>query len=330
MKIAIIGATGMIGHHTAIAALERGHELVIVHRKSSDLGSIGNLKFSSAIADLNDRKALREAFKGVDAVINCAAYYPTEPLPWRTEVETAVSQTENFYAACSEADLQKIVYLGAAIALPKHPSGQPGTEELIYSDRPPDKTPYVQVKWVMDFMAREKAKSGLPVVIGIPSMCFGEFDYGPSTGRLIVEIAKRSIPGYIRGDRNVIYAGDAGLGLILACEKGKIGERYLFTGVNISMDELVPLIARIADVPAPKKTIPLVAAKLISKFQENRFKLLGGELPRLSSTAIAVMASGQFLNGDKARNELDFSCRLNLNETISRALRWLTQNGYIR
>ncbi|MEW6734817.1 MAG: NAD-dependent epimerase/dehydratase family protein [Acidobacteriota bacterium] len=330
MRIAIIGATGMIGHHTAIAVLERGHQLVVVHRKNSNLNSLSDLKFSSAVADLNDQKALQEAFTDVDAVINCAAYYPTKPLPWRAEVETAISQMENFYNACSDIKLQKIVYLGAAIALPKHPLGQPGNEDLIYPDRPSDKTPYVQVKWEMDRIARERAKAGLPVVIGVPSMCFGEFDYGPSTGRLIVEIANRTLPGYLKGNRNIIYAGDAGHGLVLACEKGRVGERYLFTGTNISMDELVPLIAEIARVAAPKKVIPLSAAKLLSKLQESRFKLLGGELPRLSSTAIAVMASGQFLNGDKAKNELGFSCRLDLKETLSRTLQWFSHNGYIR
>jgi dihydroflavonol-4-reductase len=330
MRIAIIGATGMIGHHTAIAALQRGHQLVVVHRESSNLKSISDLKFSSAIADLNDRKSLKEALSGVDAVINCAAYYPTIPLPWRTEVETAINQIENFFNVCAELDLKKIVYLSAAISLPKDRLGNPGTEELIYTERPSNKTPYVQVKWEMDRIARQRAKSGLPVVIGIPSMCFGEFDYGPSTGRLIIEIANRSLPGYIRGDRNVIYAGDAGIGLILACENGRAGERYLFTGTNISMDELVPLIAEIARVQSPKKVIPLAAAKLISKFQENRFKLFGGKLPRLSSTAIAVMASGQFLNGNKAKSELGFSCSINLKEAISRAYQWFTQNGYIK
>jgi dihydroflavonol-4-reductase len=329
MKIAIIGATGMIGHHTAKAVLERGHNLLVIHRASSNLSLLKGLKLDSAIADLDNINSLTTILSNVDAVINCAAYYPTKPLPWKQEVETAVSQMEKFLSACKQAKVAKIVYLGAAIALPKDLNGNPGNEELIYKQRPSDKTPYVQVKWEMDRIAREMAKEGLPIVIAIPSMCFGEYDYAPSTGRLVVEVANNTLPAYIKGKRNVIYAGDAGAGIVLACEKGRVGERYLFTGTNISMDELIQLIAKIANTTAPTKVIPLSIAKLISKLQETKYKLLGGELPKLSSTAIAVMASGQFLDGSKAASELGFKPTLNLEQTIERTINWFKANGYI-
>jgi dihydroflavonol-4-reductase len=330
MNIAVIGATGMIGHHTARAVYERGHELIVVHRGTSQLATISDLTFRSAIADLNDRASLTNALATVDAVINCAAYYPTKPVPWQAEVRTAAAQMEHFFAACAAANLKKIVYLGSAIALPKHPHGLPGTEDLIYQTRPADKAPYVQVKWEMDRIAREQGQAGLPVVIGIPAMCFGEYDYGPSTGRLIVEIANGTLPGYVRGNRNVIYAGDAGRGLVLACENGRPGERYLFTGTNVSMDELVARIARIAQVTAPTRVIPYPVARLLSRLQELQFHLFGGELPRLSSTAIAIMGSGQFLDGSKARRELHFECRNDIDTTISRTLQWFRSQKYVR
>lgn len=329
MKIGILGATGAIGHHTANAVLENGHELVVIHRASSNLESIKDLCFTSKLGDLNDRESLIQAFTGLDAIVNCAAYYPTKPRSWEAEVKTAVSQMENFYEACSQAHIQKIVYLGATIALPKHPQRLPGTEKLVYTRTPEDKNPYVQVKWEMDRLAREKAENGLPIVIGIPSMCLGEFDYRPSTGRLIVEIANGTIPGYIRGDRNVIYTGDAGKGLMLACERGKPGERYLFTGTNISMGELIKLIAEIAGVSPPKIAIPLPIARAISKLQETKYQLFGGKLPKISSSAIAVMASGQFLDGSKAEKELGFESKVDLNEAIIRAVNWFRLKKYI-
>lgn len=83
MKIAVIGATGMIGNNTARAVIAAGHELVVVHRETSNLEKIADLEFTSAIADLNDQAALVAALSAVDAVINCAGYYPTVPRPWR-------------------------------------------------------------------------------------------------------------------------------------------------------------------------------------------------------------------------------------------------------
>lgn len=327
MRIAIIGATGMLGHHAALAA-GSAHELVVVHRGRTPLDRLRGLEFSEALADLDDRAALSRALGGVDAVINCAGYYPTAPRPWREDVAIATAQMENFYAACEGRGLKKIVYLGGAIALRRHPAGQPGDEALEYAGAPRDRNPYLQVKWAMDRQALAKARAGLPVVIGIPTMSFGEHDHGPTTGRLIVEIANRTLPGYVRGRRNVIYAGDAGRGLIRVCEDGRPGERYLLTGSNVTMDELVARIAAAAGVPAPRP-IPLPAAKLVSRVQTLRYRYLRGPLPRVDATAIAVMSAGQFLNGEKAQRELGFKAQVPLDEAIARALRWFRQNGYV-
>lgn len=330
MRVAVVGATGMIGHHAALAVAAGGHDLTVVHRATSNLRALDGLRFESRVGDLDDRASLAAALAGSDAVINCAAYYPTEPRPWRAEVERAVAQSENFYAACAAHELRKIVYVGAAIALARDPSGRPATEEAAAAERPQDLTPYVQVKWEMDRLAVEKVRGGLPVVVGIPAMCFGEYDAGPSTGRLIVEIANGTLPGYIRGRRNVVYAGDAGRGLVLACERGRAGERYLLTGENVTMDELVKTIAEVAGVEPPGRVIPLGLARVLSKLQEARFKLFGGAPPRLSSTAIAVMASGQFLDGSKARRELGYEPSAGAREAISRALAWFRARGYVK
>lgn len=328
MRIGVIGATGMLGQHTARAVVAQGHELVVIHRVSSRLDGLRDLKYRSAVADLDDRAALAQALAGVDAVINCAGYYPTVPRPWQEEVHTALVQMENFYAACEGRALHRIVYLGGAIALRRHPAGEPGDETLEYAGEPPSRNPYLQVKWAMDAQALRKARGGLPVVVAIPSMTFGEHDDGPTTGRLIVEIANRTLPGYVRGRRNVIYAGDAGRGLVRACEDGRVGERYLLTGENLTMDALVAKIAAIAHVSAPR-AIPLPIAKLVSRLQTWRYQHLHGPLPRVDATAIAVMSAGQFLSGAKAQRELGFRAQVNVDDAIARALTWFREKGYV-
>lgn len=328
-RIAVIGATGLIGHHAARAAWDAEKELVVIHRSKSALEPLASLEYSPAVADLDDPGSLAKALRGVDGVINCAGYYPTVPKPWKAEVETATRQMENFYKACAEAKLQRIVYLGAAIALRRHPDGEPGDETLDYPEQPEDRNPYLQVKWAMDRQAREWAKKGLPVVIGIPSMTFGEFDYGPTTGQLIVEIANRTLPAYVKGNRNVIYAGDAGRGLLACCEHGKPGERYLLTGENTSMDDLVTRIAKLAGVPPPR-AVPIATAKALSRWQNFKYRFLRGPEPKITPTAIAVMSSGQFLDGSKAERELSFKALESLTDGLRRTLKWFRAVGYIR
>lgn len=329
MKIAVIGATGMLGCHIAHAVVERGHELVVIHRTSSNLNKLNALSFTSRIASLEGETSLVKALDGIDAVIHAAAYYPTVPRPWQEDVSLAQSQMAIFLSACKKANNShplRVVYLGAAIALQRSPSGAAGTEANSYPSQPTDKNSYVQVKWAMDAMALQAAADGLHTVIGIPTMTFGEHDDGNTTGRLVRDIARGTLPGYLQGERNVVYAGDAGRGLVLCAEKGRSGERYLITGKNTTMEDLVRMIAAQAGQAVPK-VIPLRVARLLARLGALRYRLLGGAVPKLSESAVAVMASGQFIDGSKAQHELGYNPSVPLAETIERSLRWFRSRG---
>jgi dihydroflavonol-4-reductase len=322
MKIGIIGATGMLGHHTAKAVLETGHELFVIHRRDSDLSKISDLIFQSRIGDLNDKASLTEALKGLDGVLNCGAYYPTLPLPLKKEMATAKLQMDNFIAAGQANRIDKMLYLGGSIALQKAPNGI-GNETFSYPSVPEDKTPYVQVKWLMDKMARE---AGL--IVGIPTMTFGEYDWGPTTGSFVVRSANGQMPKYVAGNRNAVYAGDAGRGLLLALKKGRKGERYLIGGQNTDLTEVLNLVAKIAECAPPEGIIPLGMAKFVSKIQTLKYHLTGTP-PQISATSIAIMGSGQHLDCTKAERELGYKATVNLEEALRRAFIWFKSVGYI-
>ena len=329
MKIGIIGGTGMLGHHIAIAAQLRNYEVVIIHRESSRLDRIADLQFESRVADLNDRGALIRASKGLDILVNAAAYYPTLPVPIAQEVKTARNQMIHFLDAVKEAEVPRAMYLGSPTVIPVNKNGL-GNEELYYDEMSPGAAPYNHVKWLMDKMAREAAQQdNLPVTIGMPPMTFGEYDYKPTTGRFIIDLAKQKLPAYIKGKGNVIYAGDAGRGLLAVAEKGRAGERYLIIGQNTDTTEVVRSICEISGVPELKKTLPLKLARLISKAQETKYVLFKGNPPQLSSTAIAVLSGGQHLSGEKARNELNYHPEVEIKDAIQRAYRWFQKVGYL-
>ncbi len=322
MKIGIIGATGMLGHHTSKAVLDAGHELAVIHRKESNLDKINDLTFESRIGDLNDSDSLIEATKELDYLLNCGAYYPTLPLPLRTELATAAAQMDNFIEAGERNSIKKMLYLGGSIALPKAANGL-GNEDLIFDKAPDNKTPYVQVKWLMDKMAREAG-----IVVGIPSMTFGEYDWAPSTGTFIVRVARNNMPQFVEGNRNVIYAGDAGRGLLLAVEHGRKGERYLLTGRNTNMTEILQTIAKVAHVDLKTKQIPLATAKMVSKIQGFQYTLFK-RIPTLSATSIAIMGSGQHLDGTKAKTELGFEAETSFEDGFKKAFDWFQRMNLI-
>lgn len=327
MKIAVLGATGLLGHHAARAVRAAGHQLVLIHRPSSRIERLAYLEPECRSAELLDHPTLTEALRGLDGVIFAAGYYPTRPRRWQDEVSSALNLSNHFYAACLAARVPRILYVGAAIALPRHPQGLPGHEGLFYDGMPAWKNPYLLCKWALDEQAREQARSGLPVVIGIPGMTLGEYDSGPSTGRLITSIANGVMTRYVPGRRNLIDAAEAGRGLLLALEKGRVGERYLLTGHNVEMADLTAQIAALLGGEAPRP-LPLAVARLLADLGRWRYGL-GGKPPRLDDTAIAVMAGGQFLDGRKAREELGFVAEIPLETTLRRTVDWFRTNGYL-
>lgn len=327
MKIAVLGATGLLGHHTARAVQAAGHELTVLHRVQSDVSVLSITPQQWVAVDTQSVPSMASALAGHDAVIHCAGYYPTIPRRWQTDVALATNQLQRFYDACAASQISKVVYLGAAIALRTAPGGALGHEACEYNAQPTSKNPYLQAKWAMHTMTLVKAQRGLPVSIGIPSMTLGEYDYGPTTGQWITRLANGQLSAYVNGQRNVIYAGDAGRGLVRVAEAGRVGEAYLLTGTNITLHDFVTQLATIADRPMPTR-MPLPVVKLINRLQVLRYHLTQTE-PNISETAIAVMSAGQFLSGDKAARELGFQAEVPLAHALQLSYDWFVQAGMI-
>lgn len=327
MKFAVLGATGLLGHHAARAIKAAGHQPRLIHRPSTRIERLAYLGAECRAAELFDHAELCRALDGVDGVLFCAGHYPGPPRRWQDEVASALDQSNHFYAACQAVEVPRILSVGAAIALPRHPQGLAGHEGLFYEGMPHWRNAYLLCKWALDEQAREQARCGLPVVIAIPGMTLGAFDVGPSTGRLITAIASGAMRYFVPGARNLIDAAEAGRGLLLALERGRVGERYLLTGQNIQLAELTARIAALLGVAAPRP-MPLALARGVAALGRLRYRLTG-RAPLLDDTALAVMAGGQYLDGSKAREELGFVAVQSLDDTLLRAIQWFRENGYI-
>src|SRR6202008_3494878 len=162
MRIAVVGATGMLGQHVARHTLRAGHDLIALYRNPGLLNSLADLRCEAPQADLEDVDSLRRGIRGADSVIHCAAYYPGAPKSIGEELAAAARLSNNFYNACAEGELKKIVYVGSAISLPRSCDGKPSDGSQSYPERPRDQNAYLQVKWAQDTLARQKAAAGMP------------------------------------------------------------------------------------------------------------------------------------------------------------------------
>lgn len=327
MKISVLGATGLIGQHTARAVLAHGQSLRVVHRAGSKLECLSGLDFEAAVADLDDREALIRAFTGAEAVIHCAGYTPRQPDQLDAELAIARRQMENFCQAALAAGCSRVVYVSAASVLNKPAAAALADESMLFRAEPGRENPFRWIKWHLEQIAEHYIARGLPLVYAIPSMVFGAYDQGPTAGKLIVGIANGTIRNVVACQRNIIAGPDVAEGLLRCLEAGKVGERYLLAGSNITLPALAAKIAAAAGVPPPK-CVPLAAALVLAWLQHWRYKLTG-RAAKIKLTELRMLAAGKFLATDKATRELGFTASTPVDTAIADALVWFRQHDMV-
>ena len=103
---------------------------------------------------------------------------------------------------------------------------------------------------LVDKMVQEKQ---LPAIIVSPSTPIGPRDIRPTpTGRIIVEAATGKIPAFVDTGLNLVHVDDVAQGHLLALDKGEIGERYILGGKDVTLQQMLAVIADLANRRAPR------------------------------------------------------------------------------
>jgi dihydroflavonol-4-reductase len=136
--------------------------------------------------------------------------------------------------------------------------GHHAIEDDIIVDR--GLTPYVRSQVQAENIVLQYAKEhGLPAVAMCVSTTYGGGDWGRTPhGAIIAGAAFGKLPFVMSGiELEAVGVDDAARALILAAERGRVGERYLISEKMISNADVVRIAAEAAGVPAPTKSIPL-------------------------------------------------------------------------
>ena len=148
--------------------------------------------------------------------------------------EVNVGGTNNLMQACLEEGVEKVVHTSSIAAVGVTGDGTPATEETPFSDYHVNDH-YVLSKHRSEQEALSWARRGLPVVVVNPGFPFGAHDIRPTpTGRMIQDLLNKRLPGFPAGGLSAVDVEDVATGHLLAAEKGRVGERYILTGTNMT------------------------------------------------------------------------------------------------
>jgi dihydroflavonol-4-reductase len=187
---------------------------------------------------------------------------------------------------------------------------------------------YKRSKFEAEQVALQFAESGLPVVIVNPTAPVGDHDFKPTpTGKIIVDFLRGNMPAFVDTGLNVVDVSDTAEGHLLACERGRSGQRYILGCENLTLEQIFAHLERISGKQAPRWQIPYAIAYAAGVASTTWANLTGQE-PRAPLDAVKMARKKMFVSPEKARRELGFQPRP-VDGALERAVRWFQENGYV-
>jgi dihydroflavonol-4-reductase len=305
-KVALVtGANGFVGCHVVRALLERGDRVRALVRNGADLAALAGLDIEICRGDVRDRAAVGPAAAGCDEIYHVAADYRLwvrDPAPMYA---TNVEGTRNVIDAARDAGVARVVHTSTVGAL-GIPSGGIGREDTPV--RLSQMTgPYKRSKFLAEQIALDAARAGVPVVIVNPSTPIGALDFKPTpTGRIVAEFLARRMPAYVDTGLNLVDVQDVARGHLLAAGRGRIGEKYILGGENLTLREMLERLAAIARLPAPRVRIPYAVALGFALGAEVVARAITHRAPRASLTEVRMARKRMLFDSSKARRELGY------------------------
>jgi dihydroflavonol-4-reductase len=323
----VTGATGFVGSAVARALLRAGHRVRVLARPHSDRRNLVDLPVAIAEGDLMDPASLTPAVAGCRYLFHVAADYRLwvpDPEPM---FRANVDGTRALMEAALAAGVERIVYTSSVATLGLVPGGVADEET---PSREADMIgPYKRSKFQAEAVVRGLvAERGLPAVVVNPSTPIGPRDVKPTpTGRVIIEAARGHVPGFVDTGLNIVHVDDVAEGHLAAAEMGRIGERYILGGENMTLAEILAAVARLVGRTPPRLKVPYALAFPIA-FAAEMTARVTGRAPLVTRDAVRMSHKRMYFTSAKATRQLGYRSRP-AGEAIADALAWFKANGYL-
>lgn len=323
----ITGASGLVGGNLAELLLASGHRVVATKRAGSRIDHLADLAIEWVDAELGQLAALTRAFAEADAVFHCAAAVGTSRDVTAEMVATNVTGTANVIAAALAARVRRLVHASSTVAIGLATDGQPCDETAGWNfDQFDAADGYSITKRDAERLVIA-ACDRLDAVIVNPGYMFGPRDARPSSGQLIIDVAKRRVPGWTPGYNSFVDVRDVARGMIAAWQRGRRGERYILAGHNLTYRTVMNLIAAAAGVRPPRFAVPRFAAQLVGRYGDYRERRGKRALVNSVQTWYAFTDRFQFTSG-KAIRELGYAISP-LEPAIDAAIGWFRDHAML-
>lgn len=323
-RVLVTGASGFIGGHVAEELRAAGWEVRCLVRPASMAAAARLTGCEVVPGDVTDAPSVRRAARGVDAVVHAAACY-TLARHRAAEVWAANDGgTANVLAAARAAGA-RLVHTSsvATVGIPPHGLGDertPLTPGALHGA-------YKRSKLAAERRVLAAAADGWWATVVNPTAPVGPGDRAPTpTGRIVRDAAAGRMPAYVDTGLNLVDVRDVAAGHRLALERGVPGRRYILGGENLSLQEILRIVARLAGRRPPRVRLPHGAALAVAGVSE----LVEGTLLRREPLApldgARMARTRMWVDPSRARRELGVPFSP-VDAALADAVRWYAAAG---
>ena len=327
MTAFVTGATGFVGAHVARALLAAGRRVRCLVRPTSSAALLTGLRVEQVAGDVTDAGAVARGIADCDEVFHCAADYRLYARDPAEIYRTNVEGTRVMLAAARAQGVRRFIHTSSVATLAARADGTPVDERAVakLDDVIGD---YKRSKLLAEREVEAACARGLPAVVVSPSTPVGDGDVKPTpTGKIVVDFLAGRFPAYVDTGLNLIDVRDVAAGHLLAAERGRPGERYILAHANLTLKEILAMLARIAERRAPRVRLPHWVPLAIAHLEAPVARLLRRE-PRVPIDGARMAKKPMFFDGGKAVRELGLP-QSPIEPALRRAVEWFVANGYV-
>jgi len=327
VKAFVTGATGFVGSHVARQLAAEGAELRLLVRSSSRRDNLEGLAGDLVVGDLTDPASLRKGMEGCEAVFHVAADYRLWVRDPRPMYAANVDGTAAVIEAAQAAGVRRTVYCSSVATLGFGYSRKAVNEETPVSEAEMIGH-YKRSKYLAELRAVQLAAAGADVVIVNPSTPVGERDIKPTpTGRIILDFLLGNFPAYMETGMNLVDVHDVARGHLLAFERGRSGQRYILGGENLTLKQLLDILAELTGLPSPTMKVPHAVAMAFAAFEQTFNGYMRNREPRATLEEVRMGRKFMWVESAKAERDLGYQ-HGPARHALERAAKWFVEHGY--
>lgn len=326
-KVFVTGADGMLGSSVCRELISEGYEVKAMCLKGRTTNTIQELPIEIVSGDILDKKFLLQEIAGSDYVIHIAALLSVWPRRSELTKKVNIIGTQNVMEIVKELKIARMVHIGSASSFGHGQKNTPGNEN----------SPFIGGKYGMDYLdskhdaqimlLEEFKKTGFPVIVINPTFMIGPFDFGPSSGQMLVAICKSKLKWYNEGGKNFVCSMDVAKATVNALNRGRLGECYIAGGENLSYKEFCLKVYKSINKKFNMKPVSNFILLVIG-FISSAIARLIRKKPKLSFGMTLLAKENQYFSSKKAITELNMP-QTPIEVGINQSIEWFKANKYI-